>query len=127
MVGALHQPLADDDAPLNPVEQLDQSGHWRAFQETALAQDYEPVWARAHAFCHIKAPSFDCVLGWRLQQERSNQGRPDAPLNTAQTAWVERFIQHYERLTRRMLAGHHVPGLDLHVDHQRRLVDVIQR
>ena len=52
-----------------------------------------------HLLVMLQAPSLDCVLEWRRLQEeklarrRSGEGVMDA-------AAVERFVQHYERLTR---------------------------
>ena len=51
------------------------------------------------------APGFEVVRGWRIEQERELRARaaPDAP-GLMGDAEVARFIQHYERLTRHILA-----------------------
>lgn len=120
MLGA----LPDDDAPFAPpcnsVEAEDPDGIWRGFQETYLRAAYSRLWDRADAFCHIKAPDFGAILDWRRQQELENQGISE--LSAEQEAWLTRFIQHYERITRRMLAGGHREGHVLRVDHNRLLI-----
>jgi D-glycerate 3-kinase len=45
----------------------------------------------------LRAPSFDVVLGWRTEQERS------LLFGGMSGGAIERFIDHYERITRWML------------------------
>ena len=121
MMGALPDAGAADAPPLNAVEAEDSSGAWRRFQEEALAGDYAALWDSADGFCHILAPGFDTVLGWRLQQEAALwQARGEA-MPPERRAWTERFIQHYERVTRRMLSGARRPGTDVLIDAHRRV------
>ncbi len=121
MIGA----TPDDDAasapPLNSVEAEDRDGVWRGFQETYLRAAYSRLWDRADAFCHIRAPSFETVLGWRVQQEAGNIGVCLSELPIDRIRWVERFIQYYERITRRMINGQHRPGRVIDVDETRHL------
>jgi D-glycerate 3-kinase len=53
----------------------------------------------------LAAPSFEVVFDWRLQQEEELRDRagPNAP-GVMDAAAVQRFIRHYERLTRHILA-----------------------
>jgi D-glycerate 3-kinase len=102
------------EAPLNPVEAEDRTGDWRRHQETALAGSYRDLWNAADSFCHIVPPDFDCVLGWRLQQEAGLWEARGEAMPNERRDWVRRFIQHYERLTRRMLAGKRRPGAEIH-------------
>ncbi|MBA4228102.1 MAG: kinase [Hyphomonas sp.] len=121
MMGALPDAGAADAPPLNAVEAEDSSGVWRRFQEEALAGDYAALWDSADGFCHILAPGFDAVLSWRLEQEAALwQARGEA-MPAERRAWTERFIQHYERITRRMLSGGRRPGADIPVEAQRRV------
>ena len=54
----------------------------------------------------LKAPSFACVYEWRTKQEEKLQYRlessqqQNAVMNTKQ---LQRFIEHYQRLTEHML------------------------
>lgn len=122
--GWLMGALPDDDAaqspPLNAVEAEDLDGIWRGFQETYLRAAYSRLWERADAFCHLRAPGFETVLKWRIEQEAENQGVPLAALPSERMDWVSRFIQHYERITRRMLSGGHRAGHVIHVDENRK-------
>lgn len=114
-VAAPHAP------PLNPLEaQEDRKGIWRAWQETALAGEYGRLWDCADAFLHLRVPSIAIVTEWRSQQEESNLGLAMGSLPPARRAWVERFVQHYERLTRRLLARHCRPGAAILLDNARR-------
>lgn len=116
-VGALPQQDAAMSAPLNAIEARDPTGAWRAFQEAQLAGAYADLWDRADGFFHLNAPSFEQVLDWRTQQEATTQGVAIEALPDEKTAWVGEFIQHYERLTRRMLEeGGRRSGYKLQVD-----------
>lgn len=119
-VGALADDMAAMSEPLNSVEANDASGAWRAYQETQLAGPYSALWDSAQAFFHLCAPSFDQVLEWRLQQEATTHGVSEKELPLDKRAWVEDFIQHYERLTRRMLSGQRRSGYMVRVDAARR-------
>ena len=110
LMGAAPDPSAPSDAPLNSIEAEDPSGAWRQYQEEQLAGPYARLWDMADSFIHLDAPGFETVLSWRLQQEADNLGKAPGTLSEAETQWVERFIQHYERLTRRMLSGQRRDG-----------------
>lgn len=119
LMGALADMTAPDTPPLNAVEAEDQTGRWRRYQEEALAGSYATLWDRADGFFHILAPGFDAVLGWRLEQETALWQARGEPMPEDRRAWVIRFIQHYERITRRMLEGHRHPGVSLRIDAHR--------
>ena len=122
MIGALPDPSSPDGAILNRIEAQDRKGGWRRWQEDQLERPYAKLWDRADAFFHIHAPSFECVLNWRLQQEAETQGVLLSGLSAEHRKWVSDFILHYERLTRRMLSGHHRSGTIVAVDHNRKVV-----
>jgi D-glycerate 3-kinase len=119
LMGAEPDLSAPGDPPLNLVEAEDPEGVWRAWQEAHLSEDYSALWDRAGAFLHLDAPSFDVVLRWRIQQEEGTLGFAPGTLPPERVAWVARFIQHYERVTRRMLAGNRRPGTVIAVDENR--------
>ena len=86
--------------PLNALERDDdRDGHWRRHCNTALARDYPPLWATTDHMLHLAPPSFDVVAGWRWQQECARDD--DGPKMTR--AQVERFVQHFERVSRQAL------------------------
>ncbi|WP_084418085.1 hypothetical protein [Henriciella litoralis] len=122
LMGLEADPSSPESPPLNAIEARDESGDWRAYQEAQLAGPYARLWDMADAFIHIDAPSFDAVLGWRLQQEEGNLGKAPGTLTPAEIAWVKTFILHYQRLTERLLSGHRRPGKSLRVDRARNLL-----
>ncbi|WP_416907398.1 MAG: kinase [Polymorphobacter sp.] len=114
---------APEPAPINALEaEEDPDGQWRGWQEAALQSGYAQLWDRADAFLHLDAPGFEVVPRWRLEQEATLLGTTPARLPPARRAWVARFVQHYERLTRRMLAGHRRPGAVIRLGPNRQLL-----
>ncbi|MEL7128518.1 MAG: HAD-IIB family hydrolase [Pseudomonadota bacterium] len=125
-VGALPAQSTSKAFPLNAVEARDTSGAWTDYQENQLAGPYADLWDQGDAFFHLSAPSFEQVLDWRLQQEATTHGIAKELLSDDQKDWVGRFIQHYERLTRRMLDGDRRAGYTLQVDAMRRPIGTRQ-
>ncbi len=112
-VGAAAQPAVDLVTPVNDLERAeDPDGIWRRAVNAALAGPYQALFARIDRLVLLAAPGFDVVRGWRTQQEAdlrdalAAQGRDRALAMT--DAQVARFIQHYERITRAILAE--MPG-----------------
>lgn len=117
MIGALPDAGAAESAPLNAVEaEEDPAGLWRGWQEKALASDYLSLWRQADAFMHLLAPDFGVVFDWRCEQEETTLGLAKGTLPDERRDWVARFIQHYERITRRMLEGRRMPGATVELD-----------
>lgn len=102
-VGAVPQPDADLAAPVNALEcDKDSDGRWRAYVNAALAGfGYRALFARIDRLVLLAAPGFEVVAGWRTEQER----RGAAAMTDAE---ITRFVAHYERLTRHILAE--MPG-----------------
>jgi len=98
-VGAVPQRSADLAAPVNALERNeDADGRWRAHVNAALANhDYRALFARTDRLILLAAPGFDVVRGWRMEAERRGGG----PMRDRD---VDRFVAHYERLTRFILA-----------------------
>lgn len=88
--------------PLNAVEAIDSDGKWRAAQAVFLAEDYAGFFSMFDAIVYLKPPSWEVVRGWRGEQEEQLLGRP---MSAAERAKLDRFLMHYERLTRSMMAG----------------------
>jgi D-glycerate 3-kinase len=80
-------------------------GRPRRADNAELAGPYADLFVRFDAVLFLKAPSFDAVLDWRCQQEAGMMGLPPAALPAARRAELTVFIQHFERITRWMLAG----------------------
>lgn len=105
-VGARPQAPEALREPVNALEaQEDADGTWRRYANDALAGPYQALFARIDVLVLLAAPNFEIVFDWRLQQEAELRARagPDAP-GLMDAAGVARFIQHYERLTRHILA-----------------------
>jgi len=99
-VGASAQPPASLAEPVNDLERReDANGRWRRFVNGALASDYPSLWARLDALLYLAVPDMAAVRRWRTEQE---QQHPPARRMTPEA--VTRFVAHYERLTRWMLA-----------------------
>ena len=62
------------------------------------------------------------MLDWRMQQEAALWAARGKALPLERRAWVAGFIEHYERLTRRMIAGHRRPGTEIRIDAARRVL-----
>lgn len=123
MLGALPDTGAGTANPINSLEeQEDRDGAWRQWQESHLASNYSALWQRADSFFHIVAPDFDQVLGWRIQQEETTIAIAPGSLPADRRQWVARFVQHFERVTRRMIEGRRMPGVAVCVDAERHVV-----
>ena len=114
-LGALPAPLSP---PLNAVEEEDTNGRWREIQNDFLRTRYAEWFAEFDAIVYLQAPNWDIVRRWRGQQEVTLRGRP---LTAAEEAWIDRFIQHYERITRSMIAGERIATMVARLDEQRRV------
>jgi D-glycerate 3-kinase len=101
-------PLDDTDlvAPINDLERdEDGDAFWRRAWNNALKHDYQPFFSRFDAILHLAAPAFEIVLDWRCQQEEGLLGLERGALAAAKRSQLARFVAHFERLTRHMLAG----------------------
>ncbi len=98
----------EDSAPLNEVECADAGGVWRAEIKRQLAGPYADLFEEFDAIAYLQAPSWEIVRRWRGQQEEQTLGRPLTPDDNAH---LDRFVQHYERITRSMMAGRHCASL----------------
>lgn len=101
-VGAVPQPALDLLTPVNDLERdRDSDGGWRRAVNRALAGAYQALFARLDTLVLLAAPGFDVVQAWRTEQERKLIARSGAGMTDPEIA---AFIQHYERLTRWILA-----------------------
>jgi D-glycerate 3-kinase len=98
-LGAVPQAPAALHEPVNTLEACeDADERWRRFANDALAGRYAALWRRLHGLIFLRVPDMDAVLRWRTEQELALPAdrRMDA-------AGLERFVAHYERITRSML------------------------
>ncbi len=120
-LGAAAQPEGALAEPVNQLEQMeDAAGIWRDYANSALARDYQALWARIDRLIFLAAPDWAVVGEWRDQQEADLRQQSPSAMTPVEVA---RFIQHYERLTRWMLAE--MPkraDLTLRLDRQRQVI-----
>ncbi|MFT4089602.1 MAG: kinase [Asticcacaulis sp.] len=129
-VGAVAETDDALDQPVNDLEaHEDPKGVWRAYVNTQLKTVYAPLFAQLDRLILLAAPSFEVVQGWRTQQEHdlkaklASSGRTGARVMSDDQ--INRFIQHYERLTRHILRE--MPSradLTLRLDSERKCIDV---
>lgn len=108
-VGSQAQAANELATPVNTLEASeDAEASWRNYANRQLQQTYPALFSQIDIWIMLKAPSFDCVFDWRLEQEEKlkaalqQQGQvPAAGIMTAEE--VARFIQHYQRITEHTL------------------------
>ena len=127
-MGARPQPQGPLAEPANALEaERDRSGRWRRYVNERLKTDYAGLFQRLDLLIMLRVPSFEKVLEWRSLQERKlrerfrSGSRQRARPPGMTDAELERFVQHYERLTRHMLKT--MPGyadavIDIDANHR---------
>jgi len=122
-VGARPQPAAALADPVNPLERdEDGDGRWRTYVNARLAEAYRPLFAPIDRLVLLAAPDWPTVYRWRRQQEMALRARGgEAVMDDVALA---RFVAHYERLTRWILAEMPTRALTLHFDAARRVLRV---
>lgn len=102
----LETPPQDDAELRSPVNALerdeDPDGTWRRWCNSALARDYPPLWQRIDRLLFLQPPGFDIIPEWRWQQECALQAA-DSRRKAMTRAQVDRFVQHFERVSRQAL------------------------
>ena len=113
-VGADPQQASDLVEPINILEtDEDATGAWRDYVNAQLKGPYQELFNMIEVLIMLKVPSMDAVFEWRSLQEKKLAERvkyiydtqqPTQHLRIMDEQQIQRFIQHYERLTRHMLA-----------------------
>lgn len=125
LMGALEMDEAQFEPPLNELEaEEDPAGRWRGFSLSLLATDYARFFDAFDGLIYLQAPNWEIVRRWRGQQEEETLGRP---LTDDENLALDRFVMHYERVTRAMLEGHHRAQWIVHLDEARNVVRVEER
>ncbi|MGA8203697.1 MAG: hypothetical protein WB812_04205, partial [Woeseiaceae bacterium] len=103
-VGARPQDAAALAEPVNALEAGEDAGAvWRRAVNEHLGSDYASLFDRLDMLVMLRIPSFDKVREWRGLQEQKLRERSRSA-DGLSDAGLRRFIRHYERLTRHMLA-----------------------
>ena len=104
-VGARPQRAQDLVDPVNRLEaEEDRDGRWRRFVNDALGGAYQHLFDCIDMLVLMAAPAWQTVLGWRIQQEHELRAANPAGSALLDDDAVVRFVSHYERLTRHILA-----------------------
>ncbi|WDE14429.1 kinase [Thalassomonas haliotis] len=95
--------------PVNTLEQeRDRDAVWRKFVNHQLAQYYQPLYPYMDLWLMLKAPSFNCVYRWRLEQEQKLRQKligGSASNKIMTDSEIADFIQHFQRLTQHSLTS----------------------
>ncbi|MGC4252714.1 MAG: kinase [Sphingobium sp.] len=108
-VGAAPMPDEGLEIPMNGLEEReDPQGLWRREINRRLKEDYARLFERIDLLVMLQVPAFENVRANRRKQEAKLAARRPEGAAVMDRAALDRFIDHYERLTRHMLAE--MPG-----------------
>ncbi|MEO6151793.1 MAG: kinase [Croceibacterium sp.] len=103
-IGAVPQPATAFRRPINTLEaDEDPDGTWRREVNRRLATDYATLFDRIDMLIMLEVGSFDAVLANRRLQEHKLAAANPAGVALLDDDALDRFLMHYERLTRWML------------------------
>lgn len=89
--------------PLNALERdEDPDGRWRRWCNDTLGRDYPPLWERIDRLLYLQPPGFEVVPGWRWDQEQALR-EADPQRRGMDRTGVDRFVCHFERVTRQAM------------------------
>jgi D-glycerate 3-kinase len=112
--------------PVNALERdEDAGGRWRTSVNDALGEAYAALFGRLDMLILLAPPGFAQVREWRELQESKLRDRTGRGMTQGE---VTRFVDHYERLTRDMLAT--LPGkadIVVRIDADHRPVSLTKR
>jgi D-glycerate 3-kinase len=104
-VGSIAAPDSELEMPVNALERTqDPDGRWRRYVNERLASDYAQVFAELDALVFLRAPDFDAIVRWRIEQERNLAATAGARApGLMDDRQVGEFIRYFERITRHNL------------------------
>lgn len=121
-IGAKPQDEAALIAPVNRLEmQEDAEGHWRRLVNHRLGAEYSRLFDHFDGILYLRAPSFAVVMDWRCEQEEGLLGRS---LTAEDRRRIARFIEHFERITRHMMAGGRRADIEVQLDVERNVTEI---
>lgn len=124
-VGATPQDEAHLAQPINALEHdHDADGVWRRRANAMLEDRYARFFGRFDAVLHLAAPDFGAVLDWRCEQEAGLLSVPVDALPYGRRDDLAAFIQHFERITRHMLADGVSAAATARLDTHRRVLGI---
>ncbi|NOR51900.1 MAG: hypothetical protein GQ470_04705 [Gammaproteobacteria bacterium] len=103
-VGAIAQNEDTLAAPINLLEeQEDPGGEWRSYVNQQLQHNYPPLFELMDALIMLEIPDYKKVLEWRTLQESKLKKGVNGENQIMGSEQIERFVMHFERLTRHIL------------------------
>ena len=103
----LSPPQMEDELiePINELEkQEDPNTEWRRYANMKLANYQQQLFSLTDVSIMLQPPDFDHVYQWRtLQEEKLRASTPSGSHQLMDADALQRFIQHYERITRHTL------------------------
>lgn len=102
-VGSIAEPESRLQTPVNVLEASeDPQGIWRKTVNDALKNGYTDLFSRLDLLIFLAIPDFSNVFEWRSLQEQKLVATSHAAkqARVLDSKALQRFIQHYERLTR---------------------------
>lgn len=102
-VGSIAEPESRLQIPVNVLEASeDPQGIWRKTVNDALKNGYADLFSRLDLLIFLAIPDFSNVFEWRSLQEQKLVATSHAvkQARVLDSKALQRFIQHYERLTR---------------------------
>ena len=102
-VGARHQKINILKKSLNLIEKkYDPDLKWRKKVNSQLKGSYKKLFKKIDKLVYLKAPSFNHIFKWRLQQEQKLK-LTSKNKETMSKSKVKEFIMFYERITKQMM------------------------
>jgi D-glycerate 3-kinase len=102
-LGVSSEPIEDLIEPVNELERTEDSdGSWRQCVNQVLGSSFPAIYQKVDEWIMLRAPGFECVYRWRLEQEHKLAASSDGS-GIMSDAEVARFVQFYQRLTERCL------------------------
>ena len=102
-VGTPPQPKTRLKGAINALEaEEDADGAWRTYVNDALCNGYRSLFDRLDLLVLLKIPDFSAVIEWRSLQEQklAEQAGQLIGSKIMDAAAIQRFVMHFERLTR---------------------------
>ncbi|WP_019528579.1 hypothetical protein [Dasania marina] len=110
-LGASPQSDAELSPAINSLEaEHDSDGTWRHYVNQQLAQHYQTLHEQIDTWAMLKAPSFDCIYQWRLEQEhklaasiKAGQGSEQEASGVMSDEAIKQFVMYFQRITEQLL------------------------
>jgi len=104
-VGTPPQNDAELTEPVNELERIEDSeGIWRAYVNQQLAGPYAQWFGLLDGLLFLQVPGWQQIRQWRAKQERETAVQYNGRSALSDPAALDRFLQHYQRLTGHALA-----------------------